>query len=63
MFQVVIYSESMSQGVMFFKSDILEDCVQVALNLHRASNCTHRIQVFDPESSQTRLSLFSEDYK
>lgn len=63
MYQVLIYAESLTQGVMFFKSDSLEDCIQVALNLHRGCNCEHRVQVYDIESSQTRLSLYSEDFR
>ena len=63
MYQVLIYAESMTQGVMFFMSDSLEDCIQVALNLHRGCNCVHRVQVYDTESTQTRLSVYSDDFR
>lgn len=62
MFQVLIQSESMSTPLYFFACESLEDCVQLALNLHRTCNQKHRISVFDIESSQTRLSLYSQDY-
>lgn len=63
MFQVLITSKLFEKPFPFFVSKSLEDCVQVALNLHRACNTEHRISVFDEDSSQTRLSLFSENFE
>lgn len=62
MYQVLSQSESLDKPMIFFVSNSLEDCFQVALNLHRACNVKHRFSVFDTESSQTRLSLYSVDY-
>ena len=63
MYQVFIQSRSMENGVVFFESPSVEDSIQVALNLHRASNVMHKISVFDVDSCQTRLNLFSKDYE
>lgn len=43
-----------------FFSGSLEDCVQVALNLHRGSNLPHRICVFDADFNEV-LTFISKD--
>lgn len=45
----------------FFKGS-LEDCIQVALNLHRGCNVEHKISVYDVEAPESMLHLFSENY-
>lgn len=39
---------------IFFQSDSVEDCVQVALNLHRASNVPHVVSVHH-ESDEPKI--------
>lgn len=45
----------------FFKGS-LEDCVQVALNLHRGCNVEHKISVYDVEACESLIHFFSEKY-
>lgn len=45
----------------FFKGS-LEDCIQVALNLHRGCNVEHKISVYDVEACESLIHLFSEKY-
>lgn len=48
---------------LFYVTDVEEDAIQVALNLHRGCNTPHRIQVFDTEAVMSVLTLFSPDYE
>lgn len=62
MYQVIMRNESSQIPFIFFESKSFEDCVQVALNFHRACNYRHAVSVFDVGDAINRVSFFSEDY-
>lgn len=63
MFQVFCINASGDPDCFKFFEGSLEDCVQVALNLHRGCNVSHRITVYDVEGCCSSIHFFSKDYE
>lgn len=59
MYKVYCANLDVDRSFSFF-SGSLEDCVLVALNLHRGSNLPHKICVFDADFTEV-LSFSSKD--
>lgn len=63
MYKVFCRNTSNDGGAFEFFHGSLEDCLQVALSLHRGCNSVHRITVYDVEGCEYVVHLFSEIYE
>lgn len=57
----VVCSQPAAEGGFVFFSGSLEDCVQVALNLHSVSNVPHKICVFTDTDSGVLTLIVKEN--
>ena len=63
MFKVFCVNRSSDSDCFEFFNGSLEDCIQVALNLHRGCTCEHKVTVYDVDSCESVFHLFSKDYR
>lgn len=45
------------EDLEIFTSSSLEDALALALSMHRASNISHKIYVYDPDKDQASIVL------